>query len=125
MMRFSAKPLLLEHRSSRSPINTYVILLTHEVNNVGRIFRQGSGGCTFDVVFQLVVDVDLVGSDGKDNVDGVLLHLEIDLRDGRVILNGRVSVQAAVVQMALSVVRLDNATKLKYGIKLVLSCGII
>lgn len=124
-MRFSVKPLLLEHRLSQSPLNTYVILVTHEVDDVGRIFRQGSGRCTFDVVFQLVVDVDLVGSDGEDNVDGVLLHLEIDLRDGRVILDGRVSVQAAVVQMALSVIGLDNATKLKDGIESVLSYGII
>lgn len=102
-------------------LRVYVILVAHEVDDVRRIFRQGSRRGALDVVFQLVVDVDLVGCDSKNNVDGVLLHLEIDLRNGGVVLNGRVGVHALVVQMAISVVGLDNATELKDAIKSALS----
>jgi hypothetical protein len=99
-------------------------LVADEVDNVGGILGQGSRGSAFDVVLQLVVNVDLVGGDGKDDVDGVLLDLEIDLRDGGVVLNGRVGVHAFVVQVTVSVVGLDNATKLKEGIKSGPSCGL-
>lgn len=60
---------------------------------------------------EFLVDFVLLGGDGEDDVDGVLLDFQVDLRDARVILDGRVRVHV-LAHMASSVVGGDDTAEL-------------
>lgn len=59
-----------------------------------------------------LVDLEVCVGDGEYHVNGVLLDLEVDLRDARVVLLRRVRVHAVVVEVASTVVGLHDASKL-------------
>lgn len=64
---------------------------------------------------QFVINIDLLGGHSENDVDGILLHFQIDLRDTRVIQCGGVGVHTTAVQMALAIVWCDHTAQLNDG----------
>lgn len=69
-----------------TPMRTYIIVLLHKLYDVRGIVGQFSHHRAFDEGPQLVVLCNLVGCDGKNDVDVLALDLVRNLTDGRVIL---------------------------------------
>lgn len=91
---------------------THSVLLLDQIDHIGGIVREHGGRGALDVALELLVDGELVGGHGEDDVDGILLDLLVDLRNTGVVLQHRVRVHALGVQMALAVIGGDHSTEL-------------
>ncbi len=89
----------------------YLVLALDELDNVGRVVGEGADGAALDVGSQEVVHVELLLGDGEDQVDRVLLDFVVDLGHGGVVQLVGVRVGALGIEMAESVVWLDNSAK--------------
>merc|ERR550539_1138954 len=67
-----------------------LVLGPHQLYHVARVVAQSACTAALYCVCQLIVDVELLVRHRKDQVNRVLLHLVVDLRDGGVVLQGGV-----------------------------------
>lgn len=59
---------------------THIVLVLHQLYDVGRIIGKDSGKRSLNVIHEAVVNVNLLLGDRENHVDGVFLHFEIDLK---------------------------------------------
>ena len=99
--------------SKTDEMKNYVVLLLNQLDDVGWIVGQNAVGGSLDVPAQLFVNADLFSGDSEDQIHRVLLHFSVDLSNGRIILQTRVSVPAWTIQVAFTIVRFNDSSQLE------------